>query len=346
MKFGHGFPIGVVRHVVQLNLKPEKKHLASSKSSLTRLLTVLAIIGLLALVDPRPTAAASSISATPSAASFGSVPVGVSNSQTIKVTNNTTGKVTLGLTVSGSGFTLSNVPTDRLMAAHTYLIFNVVFSPGKTGSYSGSLKWSNGSASAGSMNLTGTGTASTVSLSASSSTLAFGNDPLNTKVTLPVTLTNKGNVNVTISTVAVSGSEFGVSGIANGTVLKPSQSATVEAAFDPAKAGAATGKITVTSSAASSPSVSLSGTGTSATQASVSLHWTATANALGYYVFRGSKSGGPYTQLNSSMASTASYVDSTVERGETYFYVVASVNSSHVQSSYSNQAEATVPSSP
>jgi hypothetical protein len=63
----------------------------------------------------------------------------------------------------------------------------------------------------------------------------------------------------------------------------------------------------------------------SAGDAQVTLSWTASSGATGYNVKRSTKSGGPYTTLGSP--ATATYVDSTVSNGTTYFYVVSSLNS-------------------
>src|ERR1700733_7913193 len=60
----------------------------------------------------------------------------------------------------------------------------------------------------------------------------------------------------------------------------------------------------------------------------VQLSWDASTsqNVIGYNVFRGANPGGPYTQLNSSVDPNTSYVDSTVQRGQTYYYVTTAVN--------------------
>jgi fibronectin type 3 domain-containing protein len=47
--------------------------------------------------------------------------------------------------------------------------------------------------------------------------------------------------------------------------------------------------------------------------------------------------------LNSSLAATTTYIDTTVQAGQTYYYVVTAVDSSNVESAYSNQASATIP---
>jgi len=80
---------------------------------------------------------------------------------------------------------------------------------------------------------------------------------------------------------------------------------------------------------------------------SVALTWTASTspNIAGYNVYRATTSGGPYTLLNSSLVTTNSYTDTSVALGQIYYYVTTAVDTSNDQSSYSNQAQATIPSS-
>jgi hypothetical protein len=59
--------------------------------------------------------------------------------------------------------------------------------------------------------------------------------------------------------------------------------------------------------------------------AQVSLTWSASSGATGYYVKRASANGGPYTQI--AAPSTTSYMDTLVTNGTTYYYVVSGVNS-------------------
>ena len=74
----------------------------------------------------------------------------------------------------------------------------------------------------------------------------------------------------------------------------------------------------------------------------VSLTWAAsTSPATGYKLYRGTASGGPYTLLQ-SLGVVTTYTDTTVLSGQTYYYVVTTVNSSNVESSYSNQAQAVI----
>jgi hypothetical protein len=81
----------------------------------------------------------------------------------------------------------------------------------------------------------------------------------------------------------------------------------------------------------------------------VVLSWTAstTPGVIGYNVYRGTTSGGPYsTRLNSSPVTATTYTDDTVQAGATYYYVATAIASDGVtESVYSDQASATVPSS-
>lgn len=78
---------------------------------------------------------------------------------------------------------------------------------------------------------------------------------------------------------------------------------------------------------------------------SVTLTWDAStsSNVTGYYVYRGTTSGGPYTKL-SSLLSGNSYVDGTVAAGQVYYYVSTAADASGDESAYSNEAQATIPS--
>jgi fibronectin type 3 domain-containing protein len=60
-------------------------------------------------------------------------------------------------------------------------------------------------------------------------------------------------------------------------------------------------------------------------------------------VYRSAISGGPYTKLNSGLIAATTYVDTTVQSGQTYFYVVTSVDSSNVESADSTEVSATIP---
>jgi fibronectin type 3 domain-containing protein len=129
-------------------------------------------------------------------------------------------------------------------------------------------------------------------------------------------------------------------------MLTPNQSVTVTVQFAPAAAGAVNGAVTISSDATNSPAtIGLSGTGISTTPHTVSLAWTAsTSSVSGYNVYRGTTPSGPYpTKLNPSLVGSVQFTDNTVAAGQTYYYVVTAVDSSDVESTFSNQATAIIP---
>src|ERR1019366_10496562 len=131
-------------------------------------------------------------------------------------------------------------------------------------------------------------------------------------------------------------------GVSTGQILTSGQTATLNVTFTPAATGSLPGTASVTSNATNSPAViSLSGTGVQPVSHSVTLNWTASTSAVsGYNVYRSTVSGGPYTKVNSTLVTTTQYTDSTVQAGQTYYYVVTSVDSSNVESTYSNEVSA------
>ena len=87
----------------------------------------------------------------------------------------------------------------------------------------------------------------------------------------------------------------------------------------------------------------MTGTGAVPTQHTVDLTWNSSNNAVGYNVYRGSVSGGPYSIVNSSLDGTTAYTDNTVASGQTYYYVATAVDGNSNESAYSTEAQAVVP---
>jgi fibronectin type 3 domain-containing protein len=107
-----------------------------------------------------------------------------------------------------------------------------------------------------------------------------------------------------------------------------------------------TGSVTVSSNASNSPDIiTFTGTGVALVNHSVSLSWTAStsANVTSYNNYSSTRSGGPYTRLTATPSSTTTYTDTTVQTGQTYYYVVTSVDSNNVESAYSTEVSAIVP---
>ena len=185
-------------------------------------------------------------------------------------------------------------------------------------------------------------------LSLSQTSFAFGNVDIGTTASKIFTVSNKGTAALTFSGVSISGAGFNATGVSSGVVLSPGQSTTFTASFTPAATGSATGSIVFTSNAAnSSATIALSGTGAQqpAVSHAVVLSWDAStgSDVIGYYVYRATTSGGPFTALNASPTSATTYTDTGVSVGQTFYYVVTAVTSSNSQSGYSNVASGTIP---
>lgn len=184
-------------------------------------------------------------------------------------------------------------------------------------------------------------------LAANPASIAFGSVPLNTTTTQNVQLSNPGASSIAVSSASTSGPGFRVAGLAAPMTLAPGQSVTFSVMFDPSSSGVASGSVQVTPGDTTPPlTIALSGTGVNAAPAShtVALSWIASpSTVVGYNVYRGTQSGGPYTQSNSSLVAGTTYSDSSLVAGQNYWYVVTAVASGGVESAHSNEAMVTVP---
>ncbi len=188
-------------------------------------------------------------------------------------------------------------------------------------------------------------TTATSILNVNQTSLNFSNVNIGSNSVLPVVFTNGGNSNITISNVSISGAGYSATGIQSGQMVGPGQSASLNVMFAPAGTGLTPGSVTLTSTASNSTvSVALSGTGVQTVSHSVTLTWTAsTSTVSGYNVYRSIVSGGPYTKLNSTLVAATTYTDTSVQSGQTYFFVATAVDSSGVESADSTEVSATIP---
>ena len=201
-----------------------------------------------------------------------------------------------------------------------------------------------GSADSSAATLTVTAPATTLLLNASVSTLNFGNVTVPGSSSQNISLTNAGNSAVTISQVLVSGAGFNAGGSAAGLILSPGQSTSFSVVFAPSASGPAIGSVTVSSNATNSPStIALAGTGVAPVSHSVTLSWSAASGVTGYNTYVSSAPGGPYLRLTSAPLQSTSFVDSSVQSGQTYYYVVTSLDSTNQESAYSTEVSATLP---
>ena len=203
--------------------------------------------------------------------SFDNQAVGTTSAaQTTTLTNKGTGTLTISsIAVTGTNASDYHESDDcgGSVPSHDSCTISVTFTPAAQGTSSASLVLTDNAAdSPQSIALSGTGTQ--VSASLSTEGLTFGNTPVaSTSDPQTVTLTNSGNATLTISSVAVSGtnaSDFNLTSKCP-TSLAASASCTVWVTFGPAAAGSRTATLTFSDSATpATQSVTLSGTGTQA----------------------------------------------------------------------------------
>ena len=77
---------------------------------------------------------------------------------------------------------------------------------------------------------------------------------------------------------------------------------------------------------------------------SVAVTWdpSISPGVMGYRVYRGTSSGGPYTRISEGLVANTNYVDYRVEAGTAYYYIVTAVDAANNESGPSNQAPAFV----
>lgn len=85
------------------------------------------------------------------------------------------------------------------------------------------------------------------------------------------------------------------------------------------------------------------GLSASAGNQTISLDWNdnGESDLAGYYVYRSTVSGGPYTRQNTTLLGSSNFTDANVTNGTAYYYVVTAVDTSSNESANSGQVSAT-----
>jgi hypothetical protein len=181
-------------------------------------------------------------------------------------------------------------------------------------------------------------------LTISPSSLSFGNVTVGTTSSKTATFT-ASTAAVTISAATTTNQEFTLSGLTLPATIAAGKSISVGVNFKPTSSGSTSTRFSVTGNEQNSPvAFTASGSGVATIQHTVGLTWLPSASAVvGYNIYRGIATGGPYSKVNSSLIVTTSYSDATVKSGTSYFYVTTAVDSSGAESSKSNEVRAVIP---
>jgi parallel beta-helix repeat protein len=236
---------------------------------------------------------ASTVTAAPSALTFGSQATGTTSAaQTVTVSNPTSSAASVS-SISASGPFAETNTCGSSIAANGSCTVSVTFTPTAAGSQTGSLTISAGGVT-DTVSLSGSGTAPGPVLNASPAGLSFPSTVVgSTSAPQTVTITNSGTSAASVSGVSVSG-PFSQTNTCGSVAVNGS--CTVTVSFTPTTGGTNTGTLTVTSSANNSPTtVSLTGGGiSSTTNLALNQPITASSNASGY----------PATNANDGNTST------------------------------------------
>jgi hypothetical protein len=246
--------------------------------------------------------------------------------------------------VTGTGFGISGLNVPLTLNPGASVTFSAVFAPQAPANANGSITVSSDASNPTlTVSLSGTGTAQG-QLALTPAVLDFGNVTVGTNVSQTSSLSASG-ASVTVSSASLSSVEFSLTGISFPLTIAAGQSVPFTLTFAPQTSGTASAILSFASNAPNVPTETLNGNGIAAPPHSVSLSWTgAGSGVVGYNVYRGTASRGPYTQINSALDTTTAYSDNAVLAGQTYYYVATALDGSGMESAYSNEAQVVVPS--
>jgi hypothetical protein len=210
---------------------------------------------------------------SPTSLSFGNQAINATSSaQAITLTNTGTASLSIsGVTMSGANaadFAQTNNCGSSL-AVNASCTINVTFTPSASSDRTANISVADNAAySPQGIALSGTGVTPVPSVSLNSTSLSFDNQRVGkTSLARTITLTNNGTATLTISGIAISGTNSNDFAQTNdcGSSVAPNASCTISVTFTPSATGTRSASVTVTDNAPDSPqSVSLSGPGTPA----------------------------------------------------------------------------------
>jgi hypothetical protein len=206
---------------------------------------------------------------------FGAVQVNKQETLQVMLASSGTAPVTISSTaiagaqfgIASSSFPAGITSLPATLNPGQQITLNIAFQPTATGAVTGDLTVSSdASGAATNVALTGNGVpAPAPKLVLSATTLNFGSTQLGSKTTQPLTITSSGTAPLTISQLAITGTQFTDGNPSLPITLQPGQQMALALDFDPATAGVDAETLTITSNATpANVSVALSGSGTTA----------------------------------------------------------------------------------
>jgi hypothetical protein len=284
---------------------------------------------------------------TPTSINFGGVPVGKTANLTLSLVNQGSATVSVQqMTVAGQAFSVSgegDLPVS-VAAGATYSL-SANFSPIALGATSGQLTITSNATGSGPLliALSGTGAAAGPGSSIGLSSLTCSNGSITGAGTDACTVALNEAAASGGFTVSLTSSNTAVIVPASVTVAQGTTSAGFVATVSPVTT-AQTATLTASADQTSGTfTLQLNAAGTY----SVNLTWDAPSNSpdpvTGYNVYRLLSGSSSYQQLNASVVTKIAYSDTEVQGGQTYDYIVESVDAGGVTSTPSNTVSVDVP---
>jgi len=277
---------------------------------------------------------------------LGEVAVGQTRDRLITITNSgRTALIVLSAASTGAEFGLNGLDLPLTLAAGESFTFGVTFGPQKSGRVAGSISIvSEAPNQTLTIQLSGTGRA-TGQLQVTPATIDFGDASVGSTGTQKVQLTAMG-ADVTVSSAITSSKNFQLNGPTLPFTIPAGHSVPFTVAFVPNDSDNSSAMLLFASDASNSPNeqvVTLRVVGP--VQHKVQLSWNASnsKHILGYNIYRGNRSGGPYQKINDVLDPNTRFTDLTVSAGHKYYYVATAVNWMKRESTHSKQIQVVIP---
>lgn len=304
-------------------------------------------VALLLFFLPLAQARAQQLQCQPCSHGYGQVPIASSKQYFFKLTNVGTQSLRIRYkSKTGAAFSFGHFPLPVTLRPGASTKLPVIFTPIAIGKTTGTITLISKALNPKLvMIVSGTGIpADAARLGVAPSALDFGSVTVGSNASLQATL-SASNGPVTISSVQLTSAEFSLPGFVLPLTIAAGQSVPATVLFTPNASGTASAKLVLYSDAYDSPKgESLTGVGVAVGAHYTDLSWDPSpAPVVGYNVYRGGKSGGPYTQINAVLDASTNYTDDAVNAGATYYYVVNAVDNQGQESPYSNEAKVVIP---
>ena len=275
---------------------------------------------------------------------LGEVAVGQTRDRFITITNGgRTRLIVLSAASIGTEFGMNGLDLPLTLAAGESFTFGVTFAPEKSGRVDGSISIvSEAPNQTLTIQLSGTGSA-TGQLQLTPATIDFG-DATGSTGTQNVQLTASG-ADVTVSSATTSSTNFQLGGPALPFTIPAGHSVPFTVTFVPRGSDSSSAVLSFVSDASNSPNEQVVLRMVGPVQHKVQLSWKASTSKhiLGYNIYRGTRSGGPYQKINGVLDPNTKFMDLTVAAGHKYYYVATAVNWKKIESIHSKQIQVVIP---